>query len=754
MQRRRDAAMALPSLETKRRREGWAEFLIVLILLGSGTICGAAEVSVWGGLEVRVDGGTGEYRVSADNPAWSLAGSMAGGAQDVQTDSGTDRIGDYNEVSFGFHDGATPLKATIRVYGGKAVALFTLEYPSGAEHPLGAFPDFTSVPGPAHVFSYRDTNFSPAEFRAEKGGSPWLIFDDQYRAAIVSPASHFFIQELAGNGHERIASRLKPKLTGIPAGFAQQTLVAIGQGINSTWNTWGEALVLLGGKTPPANDADPGLKYLGYWTDNGASYYYNYDAALGYAGTLLKLEDYFKQQGIPVGYMQLDSWWYYKTLRGPDGKMGKTKNPKLPEGEWNRYGGLLEYKAHPAVIPQGLAEFQKELGIPLITHNRWIDPESPYRHDYQFTGLTAIDPKYWDMIMGYLQSGGVMTYEQDWLNQMYLHSPALGSTVDAGDEFMNGMADAAKDHGVTMQYCMGLPCNFLQGSRYGNLTSIRTSDDRFGPSRWRNFLYTSRLAWSIGTWPWGDTYMSTEIDNLLLSNLSAGMVGFGDLMGKESKANLLKAVRADGVIVKPDAPVVPIDRSYVEEVSDTKTPLIAETYTDHDGMRTVYVFAYGKPKMTARITPNELGIDGTAYVYDYFADQVHSLGTGESFDAPLNSDGVGYFIIASPGESGFAFFGDRDMFVSNGRQRVASLEENPERLTAGVILAKGEQSVRLHGCNHRKPTIKVIGGTASDLTYDAGSQHFDFKVTADNSAPASPSGGDLSHLVTVELTNP
>ena len=36
-------------------------------------------------------------------------------------------------------------------------------------------------------------------------------------------------------------------------------------------------------------------------------------------------------------------------------------------------------------------------------------------------------------------------------------------------------------------------------------------------------------------------------------------------MGAENKANLFQAVRADGVIVKPDASIVPLDRSYIAD---------------------------------------------------------------------------------------------------------------------------------------------------------------------------------------------
>ena len=86
--------------------------------------------------------------------------------------------------------------------------------------------------------------------------------------------------------------------------------------------------------------------------------------------------------------------------------------------------------------------------------------------------------------------------------------------------------------------------------------------------------------------------MSTETDNLLLSTLSAGMVGVGDPIGAESKTNLFQTVRADGMIVKPDVPIVPIDAMYAQDAQTLLTPMVASTYTDFGGgMKALYVFA-------------------------------------------------------------------------------------------------------------------------------------------------------------------
>ena len=101
-----------------------------------------------------------------------------------------------------------------------------------------------------------------------------------------------------------ISSGITSAIPTLPQGFTHKTFLAIGQGINATDEMWGHAITDLQGKTRPANDADATLNYLGYWTDHGAAYYYKFDPALGYAGTLLAVKNSFSQPGIPLGYMQ------------------------------------------------------------------------------------------------------------------------------------------------------------------------------------------------------------------------------------------------------------------------------------------------------------------------------------------------------------------------------------------------------------------------------------------------------------------
>ena len=69
--------------------------------------------------------------------------------------------------------------------------------------------------------------------------------------------------------------------------------------------------------------------------------------------------------------------------------------------------------------------FQRQLNLPLVTHNRWIDPASPYHRQYRISGVAALDPEWWQDIAHYLRSSGVVTYEQDWLSTISKYTPDL-----------------------------------------------------------------------------------------------------------------------------------------------------------------------------------------------------------------------------------------------------------------------------------------------------------------------------------------
>jgi hypothetical protein len=738
-----------------------APLLIALTL--SSLPCHAADQAIEGarGIVATIDQKSGRYEVRSGELNWKFTGQLGDSASNLSIKNGQDRLGAYRELRFSWRQPA-PLNGSIRTYVSRPVVLFgiTSKVPISDAAAI-RFPRFTEFPKDLHHFSYKNDLFAPRSFSLEETATPWLLFDDQMHAVVLSPAANYMIARMLGDGITEIASGLNDGVVNLPAGFTHKTLMAFDVGVNTTWDSWGTALTDLQGKNRPSNDADIGLRYLGYWTDAGAAYWYNYEQSLGYAGTLETLVQRYREEGIPLRYLQLDSWWYSKTLTGPGGESLKPRNPELPAEEWNRYGGLLKYEAHPSVFPGGLAAFQKKVGLPLITHNRWIDPESPYHKRYEISGLAAVDPKFWKEIMGYTSAANVVTYEQDWLNVIYKYSPALGTTLTAGDAFTDGMARAAQKKGMSLQFCMALPRHFLQGARYGNLTTIRTSDDRFTRSKWDAFLYASRLASALGIWPWADVFMSTETDNVLIATLSGGMVGNGDKIGAENKENLLRAVRMDGVIVKPDAPLLPIDAMYTSDASGmlaagesrSPPPMIASAHTDHGAMRTAYVFAYSRGPEDARaaFTPAQVGVQHDVYLYDTQGRTARRLAASDMFTFDLAPNGTAYFVLAPVSSAGVALFGDESKFVPDGRKRIASIVEKRNRLTVTVTFAPQEKTVRLFGYAIRRPAITAQTGSAGEVTFDEQTGRFEVSVSPSRERVNERPGNDPVQQATVSI---
>ena len=655
----------------------------------------------------------GSYTIVTQAPSWRFAGTVGHRLTHITVTNGRDSIGDYHEIGFSYQ-ATVGRRSGIRAYIEKPVVVFTTAYLAVAPN-SEPFPILRVYPRLPYHLSYQDTAFGTYLFNGTNAGdSPCLYFDTQAHSFLLSPAANFQVADTVTNADDSIAASIALGITKLPRGFTHRTMLVLGNGINTTFRRWGEAMVALAGKRPIPNDVDVTLNRLGYWTDNGAAYYYNYDTAKGYEGTLQAVKADFAGRGIPLAYIQLDSWWY------PKGSSGTWR------GDGTDRGGEYVYRAAPDLFPDGLTAFALRLGLPLVTHARWIDPASPYRLQYRMSGNVITDPQFWDSAMRYLKDGVVVTYEQDWLS---LYAQPQYNLNDP-DAFLGNMAAAATTNGLTMQYCMPLPRDYLQSTLYQNLVTTRVSGDRFDRNRWDEFLYDSRLASALGEWPWVDVFMSNEIDNLLLATLSAGIVGVGDPIGQESMSALMQSVLPDGVIVKPDSPIVPLDQTYLGEAGGTMPPMVASTFTQHGRLRAAYVFAYARGAQsseTIAFTPAELGIASSAcYVYDYFTGKGRLLRGGDRFTEPVS--GGSYFIVAPVGPSGIAFLGDTGKFVSLGRKRITQLTDDG-RLKAMVAFADGEQAVTLHGYAEKPPRVEASGGSAGPLFYDSSCQRFNFTVS-------------------------
>jgi hypothetical protein len=252
-------------------------------------------------------------------------------------------------------------------------------------------------------------------------------------------------------------------------------------------------------------------------------------------------------------------------------------------------------------------------------------------------------------------------------------------------------------------------------------------------------LFTSQLADEVGIAPWCDVFMSGETGNLILSVLSAGPVGTGDKLGAESRDNILRAVRPDGVIVRPDRPIVPIDRSYLDEAAGRTSPIVAATSTSSGGLKTEYVFAFARRggDLNLKFQPKETGFDGRGYAYDLSTQAGLFVDSTYSVESDLKPESYGYWMIAPVSKCGIVLLGDLSKIVPTGKQRITLLEDRPDSLVVHIAFGAGETSVTLDGVSRSRPSV-IGGGTLQH--WDAGSGRFQFVATGER-VVLSPSKG-------------
>lgn len=221
---------------------------------------------------------SGSWQVRASALGWTFSGSVGSPATGITTSSGTDALGAYTETTFTYQAGAR--KGGIRVYNAQSTVVFTDTYVTAAAN-AAPFPTFTGYPGLAHSLSHRDC-FGKIQFNTFAGASdsPWIFFDAAGDTFILSAANHFQEAQTTQASNGAIAAGVLSSIATLPAGYTRQTILTTKPAsVGAAYRAWGAALTTLAGKILPANDSGPILNTLGYWTDNGADYYYTYDTS-------------------------------------------------------------------------------------------------------------------------------------------------------------------------------------------------------------------------------------------------------------------------------------------------------------------------------------------------------------------------------------------------------------------------------------------------------------------------------------------
>ncbi|WP_159030579.1 hypothetical protein [Streptomyces sp. 46] len=187
---------------------------------------------------------------------------------------------------------------------------------------------------------------------------------------------------------------------------------------------------------------------------------------------------------------------------------------------------------------------------------------------------------------------------------------------------------------------------------------------------------------------------------------------------------------ADGVIVRPDTPLVPDTATYVRDASGKNGPMVATTVTRHGELTAGYVYAYARDVPTPEPAAFYEAEDATPSGPQVGTGHPGPSGSGYvdfQHTAPVTRDGS-YLQVVTVGRSGIAFLGDAGKFVSLGRQRIAELSDDGT-VRATIAYADGEGPVTLHGYSPADVSVSATGGRAGDVTYDFSTRRFSVPIT-------------------------
>jgi hypothetical protein len=218
--------------------------------------------------------------------------------------------------------------------------------------------------------------------------------------------------------------------------------------------------------------------------------------------------------------------------------------------------------------------------------------------------------------------------------------------------------------------------------------------------------------------------------------LSAGPVGVGDAIGEINAGNLMAAVRSDGVIIKPDTSLLPIDEIYKSDALGEHAPMAAEAVTNFTNLQIHYVFAYPRRPSDSQVTVSldELGVSGSVFAYNWVTHEGKLVPPGGSLTMEFK-DGWAFQVLSPVGRDGLALLGDTEKITTLGKARFAAVKDDGG-LSATIQFASDEKMGSISGFAAHRPTITATAGKIEMVSYDEQSHIFAAQVLPNSSQQA------------------
>lgn len=625
-----------------------------------------------------------------------------------QSGRGNDKWGAYEAVTLKWQlpDHDHKLVTGFRLYHDAPYLVFTQEFPDGYKAyangkwniPTVVFPQFLDG-GEARndlyswisggMFNHR---FGYGSACSLEGTVDLLVLADKdFNTVLLSPSANYLVatQQSAPinagqNSSRAINCGIEGLVEEIPAGYNHEHLLVAGEGIDSTFRQWGQALLIKSGKRALSKYDCETMRHPVYWDDYGGYYRehgFKEDGYAAYEDVIAGVAEDARKHGLLIGGYEVQ------------------------DSDQLRYNeGLFEPRAD--LFPHGLAALHERLGVPLEAYLCWLAPGGPYRKKYPYLetpsgsvlgksmGDVFYSLDYWRDTAAKLVSWGDVILQHDYLN-VYEGNPVMMAGIDRMDTYFKNMAKALGEKGIKMQYCMQLPRNIMESTENPTVISVQGTHDHHAPMTepkpthssddafaWKHLMFTDAFYGAVGLWPSRDN-IQTEGDpnaweDILMANLTGGEIQLGHRIGECNFELVRKTYReGDELVLKPCHPVVPLDRCYLTGCA------VGFTYSELNGERWFYVLSLPPSGPLEAMRLADLKLTGRYVVYNYDTGIARVTDSGATMNLQTAAKHE-YFVVAPIMKNGMAVIGDTAKFVTMADQRVASVEVSSRELRVGV----------------------------------------------------------------------
>lgn len=608
------------------------------------------------------------------------------------------------------HD--SPIIANIKYYFNENFLTFKITIPFEIKNEnkkeisnlLVSFPTFENFSTCTKILTFRHVIFCPPAKNFKFTSSPVTFYDDRLNCFIISPLKDFLNLGFAKDKNGVIYCGVQGEIESLPVDYDQEFIMIFEKGINKAFEKLGEILLKYNRVKRKDLYSDVVTSYLGFWTDNGAYYYYKTEKSMNYEQTLIAIKKYFEKNKIPIKYYNFDSWWY---LKHTNKFLTTIFRPIVRILGGGFYGNTMRWETDPQYFTMDLKTFyNKFFKMPICAHNRRWDARSPYLKQFEFItykkNAVPISEDFWDWLMKNAKESGIIVYEQDWMNNQIKSIPFMRKNFFLKKFWLDSMAKSAKKHGVNVFYCMQTPELLLYSIYHENVTISRCSQDynhrwpltyRFVHGTQTNLLFNA-----IGINSHPDCFRTKSMEGIkrffgekypflkcLYQSLNGGIIAPGDKKEDVNWPLLRKTCKDDGLLLKPDKFLTVNDLMFKKH----KKYYICNTYSSINGKRWHYVLAVNLWPRRVKETwfiPEELGFNEESYVaYDFLEQKAHLINKNNKIElGKLRKYDFRYYVLCPIFNNKISIIGCPDKFITASKTLIKSIELNSGKLEISV----------------------------------------------------------------------